>query len=561
MRPLPFGLFMERRTDPVATAVKTHRSTAVGRGPARAARTRRRRGIADHRAFRPSDHRLRTRWRAPRSAVRVLPFERGVQRHAAGLRHVPHHRFRCSMRRRRPRRTFRAPTTARPATTPSSFRPDVHFDHADVMGSCVSCHNGSIAEGEGPTHPATSQNCAACHTVISWNPPKLVDHTQIPLSVAGFCIICHNGTQAAGKPAGHIATNLECGDCHLTTTWTGATFDHTGITSRLRELPQRHQGGGQTGQSHAHHQSVRELPHHRHRHQHTELDAIEVRSHTDDGDAHAEPVTAVRSRFRRDSSRDSRSITSRRFPSAVDCGVCHGNTPAAETWTVLAASIPMLHAGLNVANCVLCHGGRDLRRCPCPVHSRCRCPVYRPPRRRRSRRRTSRSSPAPIAAACHGAAYQAGGFGPATAMSAAKHAFVIVRPATPAMTRARASTSAPARRCSCGRPITRTATIPGWRPATARCATRPRTGSAPRCRSGICRIRATWPARTCHASAPSDYTPATLAANSVLHTGIAGNCGLCHGNNVAALTWSNKFTPKDALLTPAAHPVPLRYRL
>ena len=68
----------------------------------------------------------------------------------------------------------------------SSFRPSVHFDHAEVMGSCVSCHNGSIAQGEGPTHPATSQACEACHTVLSWNPPKAVDHTQIPLAVAGF---------------------------------------------------------------------------------------------------------------------------------------------------------------------------------------------------------------------------------------------------------------------------------------------------------------------------------------------------------------------------------------
>ena len=39
---------------------------------------------------------------------------------------------------------------------------------------------------------------------------------------------------------------------------------------------------------------------------------------------------------------------------------------------------------------------------------------------------------------------------------------------------------------------------------------------------------------TCHASAPNDYTPATLAANSKLHTGITGNCGLCHGDNVTA---------------------------
>ncbi len=58
----------------------------------------------------------------------------------------------------------------------------------------------------------------------------------------------------------------------------------------------------------------------------------------------------------------------------------------------------------------------------------------------------------------------------------------------------------------------------------------------------------------CHASAPSDYTPATLAALTVLHTGITGNCGLCHGNTTAALTWANNYTPKDALLTPAHIP-------
>ncbi len=58
----------------------------------------------------------------------------------------------------------------------------------------------------------------------------------------------------------------------------------------------------------------------------------------------------------------------------------------------------------------------------------------------------------------------------------------------------------------------------------------------------------------CHASAPADYTPATLAAIPVLHTGISGNCGLCHGNTTTALTWFNNFTPKDALLTPSHIP-------
>ena len=220
----------------------------------------------------------------------------------------------------------------------------MHFDHAEVMGSCVSCHNGSIAQGEGPTHPATSQDCEACHTVMSWNPPKTVDHTQIPLAVAGFCIICHNGVQAAGKPVGHIATNLECGDCHLTTTWLGASLRSHRHHQRLRELPQRHQSRGQAGQSHAHHHSVRELPYHRHRHQDAELDAFGVRSHADDGD-HL-PNLSQRQRQDHDSGFVSGQPTNHvpPIPSIIDCGVCHGNNPAAETWTVLAASIATLHS-------------------------------------------------------------------------------------------------------------------------------------------------------------------------------------------------------------------------
>ncbi len=83
-----------------------------------------------------------------------------------------------------------------------SFRPDVHFDHREVLGNCVSCHNGTIAQGKGPTHPQTSDACDACHTTLSWNPPKTVDHTQIPLAVQGFCIICHNGTVGVGQAEG-----------------------------------------------------------------------------------------------------------------------------------------------------------------------------------------------------------------------------------------------------------------------------------------------------------------------------------------------------------------------
>jgi hypothetical protein len=59
---------------------------------------------------------------------------------------------------------------------------------------------------------------------------------------------------------------------------------------------------------------------------------------------------------------------------------------------------------------------------------------------------------------------------------------------------------------------------------------------------------------TCHTKAPTDYTTATLAANSILHTGISGNCGQCHGA-ATALTWYNAFTPKySGSLSPAHIP-------
>ncbi len=99
-----------------------------------------------------------------------------------------------------------------------------------------------------------------------------------------------------------------------TSNWLGATFDHTGITHRLRQLPQRHQSGGQAGQPHAHHQRVRELPYHRHRHQDAELGALGIRSHADDG--HDLPDLSQRQRqdLAPASCPGSRSITCRRFP-------------------------------------------------------------------------------------------------------------------------------------------------------------------------------------------------------------------------------------------------------
>src|SRR3979490_736780 len=58
----------------------------------------------------------------------------------------------------------------------------------------------------------------------------------------------------------------------------------------------------------------------------------------------------------------------------------------------------------------------------------------------------------------------------------------------------------------------------------------------------------------CHTAINSSAASyATLASIAVLHTGIAGNCGLCHGATTA-LTWYNNYTPKDGVLTPSHIP-------
>jgi nitrate/TMAO reductase-like tetraheme cytochrome c subunit len=429
-----------------------------------------------------------------------------------------------------------------------SFRPQVHFDHAEAMGSCVSCHNGIIATGKGPTHPATSDNCAACHTVMSWNPPSAVDHTQIPLAVAGFCIICHNGSAATGKNKGHIATSLECGDCHLTTTWLGANFDHTGITSGCASC---HNGTKAVGKQ-GNHMPTTNLCESCHttgigtktpswvpsKFDHTQMTTVNTCLPCHNGTVKI--TTGIVSGL---------PVSHVPLSSGTpDCILCHGNNPAAETWTVLAADIPTLHTKLNTGNCLLCHGGQTFAGVPAPF-----IPM--------SISGVSPYKKAPLApphipvmagtdcSACHGPAYRAGGFGPATAMSATTHQFVsttcdtchdtgksfYVGSGTPLQLR-------PADHVNSNDPRMATSDCSVCHTTKDWISTAMPVGHMPNPSNLSC--------LTCHTKSPSDYTPATLAANSVLHTGITGNCGLCHGDNVSALTWANNYTPKDALLTP-----------
>jgi hypothetical protein len=427
-----------------------------------------------------------------------------------------------------------------------SFRPQVHFDHTEVLGSCVTCHNGSTAQGEGPTHPSTSQNCAACHSVVSWTPPTTVDHSQIPLAAAGFCIICHNGVQATGKTPSHIATSLECGDCHLTSSWANATFDHTGITNGCYSC---HNGMKAVGKQGTHMPTSNLCEN-----CHTTGIGTSAPSWVPSAFDHTQMTVSTCQTCHSGTVKISTGVVSGQptnhvppIPSLVDCAACHGNVPTAETWTVLVATIPSLHAGLSVSNCLMCHAGQTFAGVPAP---------YIP----MSMSGVSPTHATPLApphipvlagtdcSACHDAAYQSGGFGPATAMSAARHAFV----------------SGTCDTChDSGKSFyVGSGTALQLRPADHLSSADPRMASSD---CSVCHETTDWisnamPAghmpnpgnlgcNQCHAAAPTDYSPTGLAPIAALHSGITGNCGLCHGA-ASALTWFNNYTPTDAALAP-----------
>jgi Cytochrome c7 and related cytochrome c len=101
----------------------------------------------------------------------------------------------------------------------------IRVDHSQVIGTCFSCHNGVLAQGQGPTHPLnTGTDCQNCHSVVNWISTGKPDHSAfLPNQCAG----CHAGAGAATKKsAGHFASSDQCASCHTTTSFKPAVFDH-----------------------------------------------------------------------------------------------------------------------------------------------------------------------------------------------------------------------------------------------------------------------------------------------------------------------------------------------
>src|SRR5205807_163232 len=106
------------------------------------------------------------------------------------------------------------------------------FEHTQARGSCSTCHNGTMAQGKGPTHIVTDLECDACHTTLSWA-GAMFTH----VGVTSGCATCHDNVHATGPTANHIPIGTPmtaCESCHSPTNytnWLGATMNHLAVTA------------------------------------------------------------------------------------------------------------------------------------------------------------------------------------------------------------------------------------------------------------------------------------------------------------------------------------------
>ncbi|MEQ1884586.1 MAG: hypothetical protein ABL967_05945 [Bryobacteraceae bacterium] len=127
----------------------------------------------------------------------------------------------------------------------------VNNKYAGLGTACVNCHLNVYNSSKNPAHLAGGYptTCELCHSTNAWTPSSF-NHstTKFPLTgkhVTTQCALCHVGGKFAGTPTdcytchtteyntttnpNHVAAGFPktCTTCHSTTTWSGATFNHT----------------------------------------------------------------------------------------------------------------------------------------------------------------------------------------------------------------------------------------------------------------------------------------------------------------------------------------------
>lgn len=134
---------------------------------------------------------------------------------------------------------------------PTTFKTaGFHHDRFPLTGShtsldCASCHDSGVFEGLGsrcfdchsseffattdPDHAAETfpHSCQDCHNTTTWE-GALFNHAGITTG----CVNCHLPEYQTTTDPDHLARNFptSCQTCHSTNTWQGANFNHSGVS-------------------------------------------------------------------------------------------------------------------------------------------------------------------------------------------------------------------------------------------------------------------------------------------------------------------------------------------
>ncbi len=116
-----------------------------------------------------------------------------------------------------------------------------------LTSDCVSCHLTDYNQAANHTAQSYPTNCEQCHNSVNWNEATFNhQNTSFPLTGAhinttcqschqsGYtntptdCLSCHQTDYNNTTNPNHVSENIStiCVDCHSTTAWQPATFDH-----------------------------------------------------------------------------------------------------------------------------------------------------------------------------------------------------------------------------------------------------------------------------------------------------------------------------------------------
>ncbi len=120
--------------------------------------------------------------------------------------------------------------------SPQVWKPVRFVDHDQVLGTCLSCHDGTVSPGKQdisvgkPVHILSSEVCDTCHTTFTFSPTQRINHNE----VQGTCESCHGeneyGALFGNKTVNHLVSSEACGACHTTKSWlAGSKVDHNQV--------------------------------------------------------------------------------------------------------------------------------------------------------------------------------------------------------------------------------------------------------------------------------------------------------------------------------------------